>query len=190
MKLSELARTATFAHLCGLGAKRAQAEDEEDTKKLKRAEDEEDKKESRRAEDDEEEKEAEDDTEDAEDEPDEDKKSRKAKRAQADDEEEAAEARGRRLERARAQAIFESPAAGIRPDIAAQLAFKTRLPSSEAIALLARMAEGAPRRRADLAERMATVPSPNIGIEGAEPNASHTLAAQILAAGKKARGER
>lgn len=188
MKLSDITCTAKFAHLVGLGAKRAQ-EDEEDTKKLKRAEEDEDKKESRRAEEDDEEKEAEDGTEDAEDEPEEDKKSRKAKRAKAeDDKKEDAEARGRRLERARAQAIFASPAAGIRPDIAAHLAFQTCLPSGEAIALLASVAAAAPRRN-DLFERMATVKSPNVGVEGAEPHESRALAAQILAAGKKARGE-
>src|SRR5260363_625 len=93
-------------------------------------------------------------------------------------------------ERARAQAIFASPAAGIRPEIAAQLAFQTSLPSDEAIALLASIAAGAPRRSADLAERMATIPSPNVGVEGAEPNGARTLAAHILAAGRKARGER
>src|SRR5260363_10105 len=178
-KSSDIACTAKFAHLAGIYPKRAQAEKEADAKKLKRAEDEED------------EKSAEDEEEDAEDAPDEKKDSRKAKRAKADEgKKEDAEARGRRLERARAQAIFASPAAGIRPEIAAQLAFQTSLPSDEAIALLASIAAGAPRRSADLAERMATIPSPNVGVEGAEPNGARTLAAHILAAGRKARGER
>src|SRR5260363_153285 len=177
MKSSDIACTAKFAHLAGIYPKRAQAEKEADAKKLKRAEDEEDEK---SAEDEEEEKEAE----DAEDAPDEKKDSRKAKRAKADEgKKEDAEARGRGLERARAQAIFASPAAGIRPEIAAQLAFQTSLPSDEAIALLASIAAGAPRRSADLAERMATIPSPNVGVEGAEPNGARTLAAHILAAG-------
>src|SRR5260363_382512 len=114
MKSSDIACTAKFAHLAGIYPKRAQAEKEADAKKLKRAEDEED----------------------AEDAPDEKKDSRKAKRAKADEgKKDDAEARGRRLERARAQAIFASPAAGIRPEIAAQLAFQTSLPSDEAIAL-------------------------------------------------------
>src|SRR5260364_410162 len=212
MKSSDIACTAKCAHLAGIYPKRAQAEKEADAKKIKRAEDEEDEK---SAEDEEEEKEAEDEDaaeeapkkekksqkakrakvedeeEDAEDAPDEKKDSRKAKRAKADEgKKEDAEARGRRLERARAQAIFASPAAGIRPEIAAQLAFQTSLPSDEAIALLASIAAGAPRRSADLAERMATIPSPNVGVEGAEPNGARTLAAHILAAGRKARGER
>src|SRR5260363_420457 len=146
MKSSDIACTAKFAHLAGIYPKRAQAEKEADAKKLKRAEDEEDEK---SAEEEEEEKEAEDedaaeeapkeekksqkakrakveDEEDAEDAPDEKEDSRKAKRAKADEgKKEDAEARGRRLERARAQAIFASPAAGIRPEIAAQLAFQT-----------------------------------------------------------------
>src|SRR5260363_21955 len=165
MKSSDIACTAKFAHLAGIYPKRAQAEKEADAKKLKRAEDEEDEK---SAEDEEEEK--------AEDAPDEKKDSRKAKRAKADEgKKEDAEARGRRLERARAQAIFARPAAGIRPEIAAQLAFQTSLPSDEAIALLASIAAGAPRRSADLAERMATIPSPNVGVEGAEPNGARTL---------------
>src|SRR5260364_246441 len=164
MKSSDIACTAKFAHLAGIYPKRAQAEKEADAKKLKRAEDEEDEK---SAEDEEEapkeEKKSqkakrakvEEEEEDAEDAPDEKKDSRKAKRAKADEgKKEDAEARGRRLERARAQAIFASPAAGIRPEIAAQLAFQTSLPSDEAIALLASIAAGAPRRSADLAERM------------------------------------
>src|SRR5260363_376519 len=168
MKSSDIACTAKFAHLAGIYPKRAQAEKEADAIKLKRAEDEED-----------------------EEAPDEKKDSRKAKRAKADEgKKEDAEARGRRLERARAQAIFARPAAGIRPEIAAQLAFQTSLPSDEAAALVASIAAGAPRRSADLAERMATIPSPNVGVEGAEPNGARTLAAHILAAGRKARGER
>src|SRR5260363_270252 len=146
MKSSDIACTAKFAHLAGIYPKRAQAEKEADAKKLKRAEDEEDEK---SAEDEEEEKEAEDEDaaeeapkeekksqkanrakvedeeEDAEDAPDEKKDSRKDKRAKADEgKKEDAEARGRRLERARSQAIFASPAAIIRPEIAAQLAFR------------------------------------------------------------------
>src|SRR5260363_349824 len=133
MKSSDIACTAKFAHLAGIYPKRAQAEKEADAKKLKRAEDEEDEK---SAEDEEEEKEAVDEDA-AEEAPKEKKDSRKAKRAKADEgKKEDAEARGRRLERARAQAIFASPAAGIRPEIAAQLAFQTSLPSDEAIALL------------------------------------------------------
>ncbi len=88
----------------------------------------------------------------------------------------------------RAQAIFESPAAGIRPDIAARLAFQTRLPSTQAIEILAWAAASAPRRDG-LAERMAAIPSPKVGVEDTEPNGARTLAAQILAAGKKARSE-
>src|SRR5260363_368915 len=84
MKSSDIACTAKFAHLAGIYPKRAQAEKEADAKKLKRAK-------------------VEDEEEDAEDAPDEKKDSRKAKRAKADEgKKEDAEARGRRLERARA----------------------------------------------------------------------------------------
>src|SRR5260363_235629 len=103
MKSSDIACTAKFAHLAGIYPKRAQAGKEADAKKLKRAEDEEDEKSA----------EVEEEEKDAEDAPDEKKDSRKAKRAKADEgKKEDAEARGRRLERARAQAIFASPAAG------------------------------------------------------------------------------
>ncbi|EMF4353481.1 hypothetical protein AAEZ94_001405 [Providencia rettgeri] len=147
----------TFAHLIGRKAK-ATEEDDEKTRKAK----------GRRAEDDDDEENAENDDLEPEDQDDE-KEGRKAKKAKSkkaedDDEDPNAEddenaegddedaeddednkdvKKGRRAERKRCARIFGSKAAAARPDMAAHLAFNTRMSSSEAISTLKAMG-GAP----------------------------------------------
>ncbi|MEY0055232.1 hypothetical protein AB7W56_10200 [Providencia rettgeri] len=145
-----------FAHLLGNKAK-ATEEDDEKTRKAK----------GRRAEDDDDEENAENDDPESEDQEDE-KEGRKAKKAKSkkaedDDEDPNAEnddenaegddedaeddednkdvKKGRRAERKRCARIFGSKAAAARPDMAAHLAFNTRMSSSEAISTLKAMVE-------------------------------------------------
>ena len=116
------------------------------------------------------------------------KRSRKAKRAedaqdegeddQAEDDDES-EMRGdssaasaRRREQARCAAIFATRAAARNPVLAAQLAFKTRLPRDEAIAML----EATPACAAPVTERAAR--NPNVGPGGSpEQNSRQAIAA-------------
>lgn len=149
----------SFAHLVGVGGGSVRAskseEDEKENpaerdhedgnvKKSKRAEEEDDKREE--MEEDDPEKEA---SEHEEDDNDEVPKTRKAKSEEDDEEAEdddddldiemrgnSREARARRREQSRCAAIFSSKAAARNPELAANLAFKTRLPRSEALAVL------------------------------------------------------
>ncbi len=148
----------TFAHLIGLG-KKARASEEDEDKKV------------RKAEEDEHDEDAEDDEnrEDAE-EQDDEKQGRKAKKAEDDDDDADAEGdeedaedddenkdvkKGRRAERKRCARIFGSKAAAGRPDMAAHLAFNTRMSSSEAISTLKAMGAVQPvTQRASLDSRM------------------------------------
>ncbi|MDX4117936.1 hypothetical protein SG222_14795 [Providencia rettgeri] len=140
----------TFAHLIGLG-KKAKASQEDEDKKARKAEgddtendedredaeDQDDEKEgrkakkakSKKAEDDDEDPNAENDDENAEGD-DEDAE---------DDEDNKDVKKGRRAERKRCARIFGSKAAAARPDMAAHLAFNTRMSSSEAISILKAM---------------------------------------------------
>ncbi|UNH37791.1 hypothetical protein [Moellerella wisconsensis] len=146
-----------FAHLMGNKAKAS----EEDDKKTRKAK-------GRRAEDDDDEENAENDDPESEDHDDE-KEGRKAKKAKSkkaeddgedpdaeddenaegddedaeDDEDNKDVKKGRRAERKRCARIFGSKAAAARPDMAAHLAFNTRMSSSEAISTLKAMG-GAP----------------------------------------------
>lgn len=120
---------------------------------------------------------------------------RNGRRAEDDDEDEAkskkAEARGRSLERARGDAIFSCRAAADRPDLAAQLAFKTSMSAEEAIGVLTTAASGE-RRAPGLASRMSAVEVPHVASDAAPaPSANDPAgkAALIIAAGKKRRGE-
>ncbi|WNP29087.1 hypothetical protein RN616_11120 [Morganella morganii] len=159
----------TFAHLIGLG-KKARASEEDENKKVRKAKD-------RKAEEDERDEDAEDDEdrEDAE-EQDDEKQGRKAKKAEGDDDDPDAEddedaegddedaeddddnkdvKKGRRAERKRCARIFGSKAAAGRPDMAAHLAFNTRMSSSEAICTLKAMGAVQPAtQRASLDSRM------------------------------------
>jgi hypothetical protein len=160
MKLSNAdAGSLSFAHLAGLAPRAEKGDDDKDygRKSSKKAsedeDDEDDKKEqdrsdgdskkSRAAEDDKDddrdEKDASED--DKGDDEDDKKSSKKAKRA--DDEDDDTEMRGnspvaraRRREQARCAAIFADPKAAHNPVLAASLAFETRLPRSEALAVL------------------------------------------------------
>jgi hypothetical protein len=186
------ARGLSFAHLAGLSTKAAKAEDDED-KKAARAEgdsdDEDEDKKNAKAEDGDDDKKDDDeksskakskaesdDDEDAEE--DDDKKDAKADDGDDDDDEEmrgkSAAARARRREQARCAAIFASPAAARNPVLAANLAFKTRMTRTEALATL----EGTPApASATHVNRAAR--NPNLGIDGgAKQSPQQALAAR------------
>ena len=107
----------------------------------------------------------------------------------------------RRRERARCAAIFSSEFAGKNPVAAAHLAFQTALPRSQAIGMLGALcasqqaapapAPAAPAARDQLRDRMAAVEIPEVGASGGDAPATGVkgLADQIVAAGRKRRGE-
>lgn len=98
---------------------------------------------------------------------------------------------GRLAEQARCRAIFATPAAGKRPDVAATLAFDTRMPAAQAVKVLEATANGQ-LATGDLRTAMAAAATPRIAGGGAERPAGtdpHSLASQIVAAGRKRRGE-
>lgn len=155
-----------FAHLLGL-KKKASEEDDDKEKgkkaKSRRAEEERDDEED--AEDDGDREDMEDDDDrkpDAEGDDDDREKGKKAKSRRAEEDEDAEEdensdvKKGRRAERKRCAAIFGSKHAAGRPDMAAHLAFNTRMSASEAIDTMATMGAVAPVKsaRASLDERM------------------------------------
>lgn len=117
-----------------------------------------------------------------------------AERAELNDGGAAAQARDR--ERARCRAIFECAAAGARPDMAATVAFDTRMTATEGIAMLESFSAGTPARAkgADLRSRLAAEPAPAVVLPGAEeqpkPDANDpkVTAAAIVAAAERARG--
>lgn len=173
----------TFAHLIGRKAK-ATEEDDEKTRKAK----------GRRAEDDDEEENAENDdpeSEDQDDEKENGKKGKKAKKAEGDDEDPDAEEedaegddedaedddddkdvkKGRRAEQKRCARIFGSKAAAGRPDMAAHLAFNTRMSSSEAISTLKAMGAVQPTttQRASLDSRMREEQQVRVGPDAQAP---------------------
>lgn len=177
MKRPLMGAAGMFAHLLGLSAKKAeedddrkQRDDESDEDYAKRMEEKDKEEEAKRAEEEKKEEEAkraeeekkkeeeakkaeeEDDEADAEDkEEDEEKEARKGRAKSA-----------RERERARCAAIFAAASAGVRPDMAAHLAFNTGMKRTEAIALLdAAAAGGAPRN--SLSSRMSSVKTPNVG---------------------------
>ncbi|MBT0520663.1 hypothetical protein [Morganella morganii] len=175
----------TFAHLIGLG-KKARASEEDEDKKVRKAK-------GRKAEEDERDEDAEDDEdrENAEDQDDE-KQGRKAKKAEDDDDDADAEGdeedaedddenkdvkKGRRAERKRCARIFGSKAAAGRPDMAAHLAFNTRMSSSEAISTLKAMgAVQPPTQRASLDSRMRAEQQVRINPDAQAPAAGSAAA--------------
>lgn len=183
----------TFAHLIGLG-KKARASEEDEDKKVRKAK-------GRKAEEDERDEDAEDDEdrEGAEDQDDE-KQGRKAKKAGGDDDDPDAEddedaegddedaedddenkdvKKGRRAERKRCARIFGSKAATGRPDMAAHLAFNTRMSSSEAISTLKAMGAVQPAtQRASLDSRMRAEQQVRISPDAQAP-AAGTAAALV-----------
>jgi hypothetical protein len=203
--LFNMARSAGFAHLLGLSAKRAEEDDE--GKKARRAkaneDDENEKDDEERAEEDKREPADDSETEDegAEDGDEEGKKAKKAKKAsraddgddedeEAEDEDDQKEKAARRAERARCAAIFRCGAAGVRPDMAAHLAFETSMSAKKAIAMLDVAASGG-AQRAGLSRRMSAVQNPSVGGDSApapSANDPKSVAAMINAAANKARG--
>jgi archaellum component FlaD/FlaE len=160
-----------FAHLMGFKKKASEDEDDDKEKgkkaKSRRAEEERDDDEDAEEEDDREDMEDDDDSDpDAEEDDDKEKgKKAKSRRAEEDDDADAEEddenrdvKKGRRAERKRCAAIFGSKHAAGRPDMAAHLAFSTRMSASEAIGTLATMGAVAPVKsaRVSLDSRMQT----------------------------------
>ncbi|MDA8230156.1 MAG: hypothetical protein M0006_02335 [Magnetospirillum sp.] len=193
MKNRSLVGAATsFAHLLGIAtAKKAEEEDrdgdepegsEDETEKDGEDEDESGKKKSKKkakrtkSGDDE----GGDDADDADTEGDED----------GGDEEDAKSAAGRQAERARCARILAHGIQAGRVEQAGVLAFDTSLTASAAIAVLNAAAATEPRREG-LGTRMGGVRIPNPGADasGLDPNDPQGIAARIVAAAKKARGE-
>jgi outer membrane biosynthesis protein TonB len=184
------AAALSFAHLLGLP--RAETEDkdknpvdekptpkgadesDEDYEKRKKAQDDEKKKDAKKAE--------------SENETDEEKKKREEKEKE-ENESEGKKASGR--ERARCAQIFNSDAAGVRPDMAAHLAFETDMPAAAAIKLLEAAAVGMPKS-VRLRDRMAAETIPVIPV-GGDPNkpaagTADALAVRMAIAYQKATG--
>jgi hypothetical protein len=194
MKIGKISAALGFAHLLGLPAAAARAEeDDKDDKKGPGAEDSDDEDAKRmdddKSGDDKDEKgakgkAAKDDEGDEEDEEDEDKD--KAEGDESDKEKAA-----RQSERARCAAIFASPAAATRPDMAAHLAFNTDMGAKAAVEMLGAIAAGGAAPRG-LASRMAGVTIPNVGASapaGKQATGAASAASMIIEAGKKRRGE-
>lgn len=195
---AKLSAALPFAHLLGLSAARA-----EDDEMNQRAEESDEDYAKRMEEEDKKQRDGESDEDYAKRMEEEDKKQRDgesdedyAKRMEGDDDgagDDEKEKAARVSERARCAAIFASPAAGIRPDMAAHLAFSTDMSSSEAVKMLSAFASGAPAARKSLSSRMAAQTIPNPGASsGGGPAVSgpQAVAQQILAAAREARGEK
>lgn len=127
----------------------------------------------------------------AEDEPDDDEDDETDPKAEEPEDEKEAKAFRRGLtvgakrENARCKAIFSTKAAGVRPDVAAQLAFGTRQSAAEALGVL--NAAAAPAAgRATLDSRMAGRADPKPGADAGGSGAKPNLANRIAAAKKKA----
>ena len=174
MKHSLLAGAAAsaFAHLLGRDVRpsAARAEDDDDHKEdAARAEESDD------------------------DEDDDDKKdSKKSKKAKADDDEECEDdddmAKGRKAERARWAKVLKSPAAaGGRVAAACEMLANTGMSAKAVIATLNALPVGS--SAPGLRERMSGVPKHDLG-DDASSAAKPGLAAQIVAAAKKRRGEK
>jgi hypothetical protein len=195
MKLAKITAALGFAHLLGLPA--ASASGPEDDEKKQRA-DESDDDYAKRMEGDDKDGDEEGDEKkgakkaEGDDDKKDDAKSEGGKEEQPDDEDDKEKA-ARASERARCAAIFASPAAGARPDMAAHLAFNTDMSPSAAVEMLTAISAGGTAQPRGLASRMAAVNTTNVGAsapagKGAAGGASGA-AAMIIEAGKKRRGE-
>ncbi|MBH2890578.1 hypothetical protein I5Q39_02395 [Serratia marcescens] len=194
-----------FAHLLGLKKKASEEEDDnkEKSKKAKsrRAEEERDDEEDAEDDDDREDMEDDDDREpDAEDDDDDKEKGKKAKSRRAEEDDEGAEEdenrdvkKGRRAERKRCAAIFGSKHAAGRPDMAAHLAFNTRMSAREAIDTLATMGAVAPQPqgRKSLDARMRESEQARLGPDGDKPaTGKNALVSKMTSLYDTARGNK
>jgi hypothetical protein len=200
MKTQLASGAARFAHLLGMGRLAAQAQDDDDEDKDKdkggkKAEDDDSKDKDASAQDDD--GEDDDDEDEDEDKDKEDKDDKGGKKAEDDDDTSKAMRSARQRERARCAAIFSTPAAAGRPDLAAHLAFNTGMSAPraarllEAAALPVKAVKGTrDTAAARLDERMAHVDIPNPGGADAvthRPNVS-AAAAAIIAANERRLG--
>lgn len=194
-----------FAHLLGLKKKASEEEDDDKEKskkaKSRRAEEERDDEEDAEDDDDREDMEDDDDREpDAEDDDDDKEKGKKAKSRRAEEDDEDAEEdenrdvkKGRRAERKRCAAIFGSKHAAGRPDMAAQLAFNTRMSAREAIDTLATMGTVAPQPqgRKSLDARMRESEQARLGPDGDKPaTGKNALVSKMTSLYDTARGNK
>lgn len=172
----------SFAHLLGLtkAAKASrEAEEEEDDQKAEEEDENEDddksskkSKKAKKAEDDD--PDAEDDDPDAEDDDPDAEDDDDDPDAEEEEDENKDVKKGRKAERQRCAAIFSSKHAAGRPDLAATLAFTTKLSANEAIRVMrangrtvmgAAVQLGQPKRQT-LQDRMANEPQPKVGVTG------------------------
>ncbi|MER3009193.1 hypothetical protein ABTW51_09355 [Serratia nematodiphila] len=194
-----------FAHLLGLNKKASEEEDDDKEKskkaKSRRAEEERDDEEDAEDDDDSEDMEDDDDREpDAEDDDDDKEKGKKAKSRRAEEDDEDAEEdenrdvkKGRRAERKRCAAIFGSKHAAGRPDMAAHLAFNTRMSAREAIDTLATMGAVAPQPqgRKSLDARMRESEQARLGPDGDKPaTGKNALVSKMTSLYDTARGNK
>lgn len=194
-----------FAHLLGLKKKASEEEDDDKEKskkaKSRRAEEELDDEEDAEDDDDREDMEDDDDREpDAEDDDDDKEKGKKAKSRRAEEDDEDAEEdenrdvkKGRRVERKRCAAIFGSKHAAGRPDMAAHLAFNTRMSAREAIDTLATVGAVAPQPqgRKSLDARMRESEQARLGPDGEKPaTGKNALVSKMTSLYDTARGNK
>lgn len=193
-----------FAHLLGLKKKRLRKRTMTKKKqkaKSRRAEEERDDEEDAQDDDDREDMEDDDDREpDAEDDDDDKEKGKKAKSRRAEDDDEDAEEdenrdvkKGRRAERKRCAAIFGSKHAAGRPDMAAHLAFNTRMSAREAIDTLATVGAVAPQPqgRKSLDARMRESEQARLGPDGDKPaTGKNALVSKMTSLYDTARGNK
>jgi len=195
-----------FAHLMGFKKKASEDEgdDKEEGKKAKsrRAEEERDDEEEDAEEGDDRENMEDDDDSDPDAEEDDDKekgKKAKSRRAEEDDDADAEEdenrdvKKGRRAERKRCAAIFGSKHASSRPDMAAHLAFNTRLSAREAIDTLATMGAVAPQPqgRKSLDARMRESGQVRLGPDDGKPaTGKNALVSKMTSLYDSARGNK
>lgn len=194
-----------FAHLLGLKKKASEEEDDDKEKskkaKSRRAEEERDDEEDAEDDDDREDMEDDDDREpDAEDDDDDKEKGKKAKSRRAEEDDEDAEddenrdvKKGRRAERKRCAAIFGSKHAAGRPDMAAHLAFNTRMSAREAIDTLATVGAVAPQPqgRKSLDARMRESEQTRLGPDGDKPaTGKNALVSKMTSLYDTARGNK
>lgn len=173
----------SFAHLLGLNksAKASRAEEEEEERDAEEEEENEEdeggksSKKGKKANDDKDDPDAEDDDDpDAEEDDDDPDAEDEDDDPDAEEDENKDVKKGRKAERERCSAIFGSKHAAGRPDLAATLAFTTRLSAKEAIrvmrangrTVMGTLIETSGSKRKTLQERMGTVKQPKVGANG------------------------